>query len=261
MTASSRTLGPDRVDSTEVLLTVRGMTCGSCAARIQHRLNKLDGVEATVNFASERAQVTVGPDYPVEHLLREIESIGFSADLYKPSEPAGVETDGPDDRTRDLGRRLVVSAVLFMPLCDLSIAFWLIPIMRFPGWQWILMAVAAPVVTWSAWPFYSTTARGLRHGSFTMDTLVSLGIVASSAYSVYSMFFEKQDRTHRSILFLLSHHVGGASYLDVATGVTTFVLAGRYVDEFLDPEIRQGGQDAPEFLWVGMVAHRLNDHP
>lgn len=139
-----------------------------------------------------------------------------------------AEEDG--QRARDLGRRLVVAALLFMPICDFSLVFWMIPVARFPGWQWVLVALGAPVVTWAAWPFYTAALRGARHGTYTMDTLVSLGILAATGYSVYSMFFLGAESTQRSFLFLLSHRVSGATYIDVAAGVTTFVLAGRYFE-------------------------------
>ncbi len=156
---------------TEVSLVIGGMTCGACAAGIERRLNGLDGVVATVNFASERARVQVGPDVPVQMLVDEIHSAGYSADLVDDQEPLKEQDTEADRRVRSLGRRLVVAAALFLPLCDLSIAFWLIPAIRFPGWQWILIALAAPVLTWGAWPFYSAAVRHARHGTYSMDTL------------------------------------------------------------------------------------------
>ena len=117
-----------------------------------------------------------------------------------------------------------------MPLCDASVAFWLVPTLRFPGWQWVMIALAAPVVCWAAWPIYAAAARSARHRAMTMDTLVSIGILASVAWSVYAMFWRDTASGQRSILFVLAHGSGGSLYLDVAAGVTTFVLAGRYFE-------------------------------
>jgi Cu+-exporting ATPase len=213
-----------------VSIAITGMTCGACAARIEYRLNKLDAVSASVNYASQRARATIGAGVAPRRLVEEIESIGYGAALV--SEPAS-SAGGPSDavaRARSLGWRLLVAALLFMPLCDLSIVFWAIPAARIPGWEWLLLALGAPVVSWAAWPFYATAWRGARHGTFTMDTLASLGILASTACSAYSLFRRDAYPSHRTILFLLSHQVSGASYLDVAAGVTTFLLAGRYFE-------------------------------
>ena len=131
---------------------------------------------------------------------------------------------------RYFGRRLVVAGLLFMPLGDASIAFWLVPSLRFPGWQWILLVLAAPILTWAAWPFYKAAIRNARHGIATMDTLVSMGIVAATAWSIYAMFFRDTSHVARSFRYVLAHQTGGAIYLDVAAGVTTFLLAGRYFE-------------------------------
>ena len=216
-------------ESTEVSLLIGGMTCGACAARIEQRLNALDGVEARVNYASERATAVLPADVSVGRLIEEVAAAGYSAEL--PAEErtgdGGEEIDG---RVRDLRRRLFVSALLFMPLCDTSIAFSVAPNLRFPGWQWLMVALAAPVVTWAAWPFYRAAVRAARHGLSTMDTLVSLGIVSSTVWSLYAMFRRDASRVSHSMLFMLVHRSAGAIYLDVAAGVTTFVLAGRYFE-------------------------------
>ena len=117
-----------------------------------------------------------------------------------------------------------------MPLGDASIAFWLVPSLRFPGWQLILLAFAAPILTWAAWPFYKAAIRNARHGIATMDTLVSMGIVAATAWSIYAMFFRDTSHVARSFRYVLAHQQSGAIYLDVAAGVTTFLLAGRYFE-------------------------------
>jgi cation-transporting P-type ATPase A/B/Cu+-exporting ATPase len=135
-----------------------------------------------------------------------------------------------DRRVHSLGRRLLVSALLFMPLCDLSIIFSLIPVTRFAGWQWLMVVLAAPVLTWAAWPFYSAAFRAARHGTSTMDTLVSLGILSATGWSLYAMFFQDRKRAVQPAVDVIFHHGGGAIYLDVAAGVTTFLLAGRYFE-------------------------------
>jgi P-type Cu+ transporter len=214
-------------ETTEISLVIGGMTCGACAARIEQRLNLLDGVDARVNYASERATAVVD-GVPVERLIAEIAAVGYSAAL--PAQDPGSDEEEIDARVRSLRRRLFVSALLFMPLCDTSIAFSVSPSLRFAGWQWLMVALSAPVVTWAAWPFYQAAVRSARHGLSTMDTLVSLGIVASTAWSIYAMFWRDASRVPQSILFMLVHRSSGAIYLDVAAGVTTFVLAGRYFE-------------------------------
>ena len=215
---------------TDVSLAIGGMTCGACVARIENKLNALDGVEARVNLATERARVRIPPGTSPAVVIERIESAGFTAeivdDLVSPPD-VGAEADR---RVRYLGRRLVVAGLLFMPLGDASIAFWIVPSLRFPGWQWILLALAAPILTWAAWPFYKAAIRSARHGIATMDTLVSTGIVAATAWSIYAMFFRDTSHVARSFRYVLAHQSSGAIYLDVAAGVTTFLLAGRYFE-------------------------------
>lgn len=218
-------------ETAEVSLVIGGMTCGACAARIERRLNLLAGVEARVNFASERATAVFPVDVPVERLIAEVAAAGYRAELPPPATGrAEGATEDIDGRVRSLRRRLFVAALLFMPLCDTSIAFSVSPNLRFTGWQWLMVVLAAPVVTWAAWPFYQAAVRGARHRMSTMDTLVSLGIVAATVWSLYAMFWRDTSRVPQSILFMLAHRSAGAIYLDVAAGVTTFVLAGRYFE-------------------------------
>ncbi|MDA8313352.1 MAG: heavy metal translocating P-type ATPase [Actinomycetota bacterium] len=225
---------PDRRTGPVALsFALEGMTCGACAARIERHLNRIDGVSAVVNFATERASVTAPASLGAARLMEEVASIGYSAKLIKGDAHAAAAADAREDaarRVRSLGRRLVVAAVLFMPLCDASIAFSVVPADRFEGWQWVLIALALPVVTWAAWPFYQAAFRHALHLSATMDTLVSLGVISSSAWSVYAMFFEDAGRSGRSIAYLLAHNSGGSIYLDVAGGVTTFLLCGRWFE-------------------------------
>ena len=221
---------PEPADAAALSLAIGGMTCGACAARIERHLNGLDGVRAQVNYATERASVVASRSVSPEELIDQVASIGYTARLLGADPRQSQASDDAAERVRQLQRRLVVAAVLLMPLCDTSIAFSIIPTVRFPGWQWLLVALAAPVVTWAAWPFHQAAFRHARHGSSTMDTLVSLGVISATAWSVYAMFFEDTSRTSHSIAYLLTHRSGGSIYLDVAAGVTTFLLAGRYVE-------------------------------
>jgi Cu+-exporting ATPase len=219
----------DPADS-EVTLSVGGMTCGACVARVERALNRLDGVAAQVNYATERATVTLPVDLPVQRLLDQVAAAGYAAELI--GSDLHAADSGAEDlerRVRSLRRRLFVAAALFMPLCDLSIAFSVFPILRFPGWQWLMVALAAPVVSWAAWPFYQAAVRSARHGATTMDTLVSLGILAATGWSLYAMF-GLDAGVHTSLLFGLGRGSGGGIYLDVPAGVTTFLLAGRYFE-------------------------------
>ncbi len=217
------------LEPTKVSLLIGGMTCGACAALIQRRLNEIDGVEASVNFASERATVAMPADTSIAVLVHAVEAAGYAAE---PVEEGSLlaEVDEVDRRVHSLGRRLLVAALLFMPLCDLSLIFSLIPVTRFPGWQWLMVALATPVLTWAAWPFYSAAFRGARHGSSTMDTLVSLGILSATGWSLYAMFWQDTSRTAQPAVDVIFRHGGGAIYLDVAAGVTTFLLAGRFFE-------------------------------
>jgi Cu+-exporting ATPase len=221
---------PSTTPEARVSIAIGGMTCGSCAARIERRLNDLDGVNASVNYATERARVALPADRPVAWLVGEIQAAGYTAELVPDSALGPDQSIERDDRVRSLQRRLIVSALIFMPLCDLAVAFSLVPLLRFPGWQWLLIALASPVLTYGAWPFYKAAVRNARHHTSTMDTLVSMGIVAATSWSVYAMFWRDTDRTPRSWAFVLAHQSGGAIYLDVAAGVTTFLLAGRYFE-------------------------------
>ena len=159
-----------------VSIAIGGMTCGACAARIERRLNDLDGVAATVNYASERARVRCRSTYPCRRWSRRSDPSGIPHEVVRTRRRSRIDTEEVDRRARSLGRRLVVAAVLFMPLCDFSIAFSLVPSLRFSYWQWVLVVLAAPVLTWGAWPFYKAAIRNARHGTSSMDTLVSMGI-------------------------------------------------------------------------------------
>ena len=211
-------------------LAIGGMTCGACAARVERRLNGLDGVEAIVNYASERARIRSTGDVAVDDLLEAVRSTGYTAERLDDSAPATEWDEAEaDQRVRSLRRRLFVAFLLFMPVGELSLAFSLVPESRFPFWQALLLVLAVPVVTWCAWPFYSAAWRAARHGTSTMDTLVSLGILAATAWSLYAMFLVEPTVTSGTMLERLAHQPGGI-YFDVAAGVTTFLLAGRYFE-------------------------------
>jgi P-type Cu+ transporter len=219
----------------EVGLSIGGMTCAACAARVQKKLNALDEVSATVNFATGRAIVIAPGSVPVQRLIDVVTAAGYRAGLPEPEPdagpPGGTGTPGAEAaRVRDLRNRLIVALVFFIPLSDLSVLWSLFPWSRFPGWQWILLVTAAPVVIWSAWPFHAAALRNARHGTATMDTLVSLGITAACVWSVYAMFVLDRGQTGMSVWQMLLHASGGGIYLEVAASVTTFLLAGRWYE-------------------------------
>ncbi|MGH3526067.1 MAG: cation transporter, partial [Pseudonocardiaceae bacterium] len=205
------------------------MTCAACAARVERKLNKLDGVTATVNYATERARVHCPGETDPRALIDLVQRAGYTA--RRVDDVAAVDDDaGHAGRVADLRRRLAVAAVLAVPICDLSLALSLFPELRFAGWQWVCLALAAPVVGWCALPFHRAAIAGARHGTSSMDTLVSVGILAASAWSLWIMFnggaVSPGLGQGLSVLAGSDH----ALYLDVAAGVTTFLLAGRYFE-------------------------------
>jgi cation-transporting P-type ATPase A/B/Cu+-exporting ATPase len=208
-----------------VELSVTGMTCAACAVRVEKQLNAIDEVLATVNFATEKATVMAPASVPVQRLIDEVEQAGYAAE-------AAAVTAGRRDASRVayLRRRLIVALIFFIPLSDLSVLLSLFPADRFPGWQWVLVALTAPVAVWAAWPFHRAALTNARHGSFSMDTLVSLGITAACGWSVYAMFVVDSGQARVSPMSLLIHGSGGGIYLEVAAAVTTFLLAGRWYE-------------------------------
>ncbi len=210
-------------------LPITGMTCASCASRIEKRLNKLDGVEATVNYATERASVSFDPAAVApERLVETVRAIGYDAVLPSPEAPA-ESRDGPADESAPLRRRLVVSAVLSLPVLLLS----MIPALQFDHWQWLALQLATPVVIWGAWPFHRAAWLNLRHGAATMDTLISLGTLAALGWSVVALFFLGAGDPGMRMPFEWMLDPDAASdhiYLEVAAVVTTFLLAGRYFE-------------------------------
>jgi P-type Cu+ transporter len=210
-------------------LSIEGMTCAACAARVERKLNKLDGVRASVNYAREKASVAASAEVGIAELIAQVERAGYRAAPIEPDQPAQNElTDAP---VRYLLRRLVVALLFGVPLGDLSMMVVFLPSSRFTGWQWVLLAMTLPVVTWCAWPFHRKAVVAARHGSTSMDTLVSLGITAASCWSVYTMFFngfvDNGAGQHLDSGWGLIFRPAGSIYLDVAVGVTIFLLGGR----------------------------------
>ncbi|MEU6645346.1 heavy metal translocating P-type ATPase [Saccharomonospora sp. NPDC046836] len=222
---TTSTAAPEHRETTRTVeLTVTGMTCAACSARVQRGLNKLPGVTASVNYATERATVQVRGDTDATMLVERVTQLGYTARV---RDAVGVES--ADERVRDLRRRLAVAALLAIPLGNLSISLALVPAWRFPGWELLCVALAVPVVFWSALPFHRAAWRGLRHGSASMDTLVSLGVLASFLWSVWAMIAGGQEPGYW-VGFGPTAPGADAIYLDVAAGVTTFLLAGRYFE-------------------------------
>lgn len=209
-----------------VVLEIGGMTCASCAGRIERKLNNLDGVTATVNFATEKATVDVAGEVTPEQLIEAVETAGYTAQL--PVAESG-ESKAEDDPTTALRTRLIVSAVLTIPV----VAMAMVPALQFTNWQWLSLTLAAPVVVWGALPFHRAAWANLRHGTATMDTLISMGTIAAFGSSLYALFWGTAGipgMTHPFSLSI-SHSDGtGNIYLEVAAGVTTFILAGRYFE-------------------------------
>ncbi|MCV7065728.1 copper-translocating P-type ATPase [Mycolicibacterium farcinogenes] len=202
------------------------MTCASCATRIERKLNKLDGVTATVNFATEKATVDIAGEVSPEQLIEAVETAGYTAHL-PTAEPQ--ENNAEDDPTAALRTRLIVAAVLTIPV----VAMAMVPALQFTNWQWLSLTLAAPVVVWGALPFHRAAWTNLRHGTATMDTLISMGTIAAFGWSLYALFFGTAGTPGMTHPFSLSiSHTDGTGnvYLEVAAGVTTFILAGRYFE-------------------------------
>jgi len=212
-----------------VELPITGMTCASCANRIERRLNTLDGVTATVNYATEKATVDFDPDVvAADALVDAVEAVGYETALpgAAPSEPAG---DGGVDPTAALRRRLIISGALSLPVLLMS----MIPALQFDNWQWLALQLATPVVLWGGWPFHKAAWANLRHGAATMDTLISVGTLAAWLWSVYALFIGDAGMPGMRMTFDLIPSSGGGSediYLETASVVTTFILAGRYFE-------------------------------
>lgn len=221
--------GPTASEHPPVELQLTGMTCSACAVRIQKKLGKLDGVQATVNFATERAVLRGLPAERTAEAVAAVEAAGYNATPVARGSSALPETSAPE-RSSMLLRRLIVAAVLTLPLGNLAIVLALVPELRFPFWDWLCVLIATPVVFWCAWPFHRAAAKNLRHGSFSMDTLVSLGVLAAYFWSVFAIIFSDKTTPGYWVGFGQTPPGADSIYLEVAAGVSTFLLAGRYFE-------------------------------
>ncbi|CAL9542296.1 heavy metal translocating P-type ATPase [Streptomyces sp. enrichment culture] len=215
----------------EVELLIGGMTCASCAARVEKKLNRMDGVTATVNYATEKARVTYPPGVEVADLITTVVKTGYTAE--EPAPPRGDDEEetspGTAPETAALRTRLIVSALLALPVVLLA----MIPPLQFDNWQWLSLTLAAPVVVWGAAPFHRAAWTNLRHGAATMDTLVSVGTLAAFGWSLWALFLgDAGEPGMRHPFELTVSRADGASmiYLEVAAGVTAFILLGRYLE-------------------------------
>ncbi|GAA1442539.1 heavy metal translocating P-type ATPase [Leifsonia poae] len=209
----------------ELDLAIEGMTCASCVARVEKKLGRLDGVTASVNLATERARVSYPADLDPAALIAAVETAGYGATLIEPDAPAPAVSRGGGLRIR-----LLVSAALTVPIVLLA----MVPAWQFWGWQWVSLVLATPVVLWGGWPFHRSTLVNLRHGAATMDTLVTLGTAAASLWSVGALVFGTAGELGMRHAFTLVAEPGAASgavYFEVAAGVTTFLLLGRFIEE------------------------------
>ncbi|MFF9422980.1 heavy metal translocating P-type ATPase, partial [Streptomyces globisporus] len=237
---SATTAAGSDAGTTAVELAIGGMTCASCAARIEKKLNRMDGVEATVNYATEKAKVTyAGADVSVEDLIATVEATGYTA---RPPAPPAAGTAAPppgsgdteqsaseDDGLTTLRQRLITAVLLAVPV----IAMAMIPALQFDYWQWLSLTLAAPVVTYAAWPFHRAAWTNAKHGAATMDTLISVGTSAAFLWSVWALFFGTAGMvgmTHPFEFTIARSDGAGNIYLEAAAGVTAFILAGRYFE-------------------------------
>jgi Cu+-exporting ATPase len=228
MTDTTTTTRP----ATTVTLDIGGMTCASCAARITKRLNKLDGVDASVNYATEQATVTLSDGLTVDEVVAQVESIGYTANVPAAAQPDTVDDDGASETDPELTAlrdRLIVAAVLGIPVLLLS----MINTLQFTNWQWLTFTMASPVVVWAAYPFHRAAWKNLRHGAATMDTLISVGTLAAFSWSVYALFWGEAGIPGMKMGFALGLERGAGQselYFEVACVVVMFILAGRYFE-------------------------------
>ncbi|MEB8339827.1 heavy metal translocating P-type ATPase [Streptomyces endophyticus] len=214
----------------QVELAIGGMTCASCAARVEKKLNRMDGVEATVNYATEKAKVSFADGVEVADLIATVEATGYSAQ--EPTPPAVAGEQAPEaaaDELRPLRQRLITAVLLAAPV----IAMAMIPALQFEYWQWLSLTLTAPVVVYAAWPFHKAAFTNARHGAATMDTLISLGTSAAFLWSLWALFFGtagEPGMTHPFELTIGRGDGAGNIYLEAAAGVTAFILAGRYFE-------------------------------
>jgi Cu+-exporting ATPase len=222
-----------RTTEHSIELAIGGMTCASCAARVEKKLNKLDGVTASVNYATEKATVSFPDGTTPEDLVATVEATGYTATLPERPRPEGeADASGghfPADETASLRQRLTVSAVLSLPVLVLS----MVPAVQFTNWQWLTLTLAAPVVVWGALPFHRAAWTNARHGAATMDTRISIGVLAAFGWSLYALFLGDAGMPGMRMRWELlpsRESAGEHLYLEVASVVTTFILAGRYAE-------------------------------
>ncbi|MFD5642912.1 heavy metal translocating P-type ATPase [Streptomyces anulatus] len=228
-------------DTAAVELAIGGMTCASCAARIEKKLNRMDGVEATVNYATEKAKVTyLGAEVSVEDLIATVEATGYTARPPAPpastaspgsngTDTAGAGAESEDDGLTSLRQRLITAVLLAVPV----IAMAMVPALQFDYWQWLSLTLTAPVVVYAAWPFHRAAWTNAKHGAATMDTLISVGTSAAFLWSLWALFFGTAGMvgmTHPFELTIARSDGAGNIYLEAAAGVTAFILAGRYFE-------------------------------
>ena len=224
---------PDRYGRS-VELAIGGMTCASCAARVEKRLNKIDGVTATVNLATETARASFPGTVSPDELVVAVEQAGYTAALPPAAQPENTEQTGATTPAGELGetaalrQRLLVSLALTLPVVVLA----MVPAAQFRNWQWASLALASPVVVWGAWPFHRAAFTNARHGAVTMDTLISVGVGAAYLWSVYALFFggAGQPGMHMSFALPATGAGTGDIYLEVASGITVLILLGRYFE-------------------------------
>jgi P-type Cu+ transporter len=216
-------------DLRDVELAIGGMTCASCANRVERKLNKLEGVSATVNYSTEKAKVSFPATLSTDDLVSTVESAGYTAVLPKPPAESGTVEAEVADPADALRHRTLVSAALTVPV----VAMAMVPALQFTHWQWLSLVLAAPVVVWGAWPFHRAAWTNLRHGTSTMDTLVSLGTLAALGWSLYALFLGTAGEPGMTHAFELTvERTDGSAniYLEAAAGVTTFILLGRWFE-------------------------------
>jgi Cu+-exporting ATPase len=230
MSTTGKTPSSQAAEPGKVELSIGGMTCASCANRIEKRLNKLDGVTASVNYATEKASVSFDDCISPDDLIALVEKAGYTAALPAVADTTGTPTeDGEDAPVRALRNRLLISALLAIPV----IALAMVSALQFTNWQWASLTLAAPVLVWGALPFHVAAWKNLKLGAATMDTLVSLGMGAAFVWSLYALFFGTagEPGMRHPFAFTIERTSGaGNIYLEVAAGVTVFLLAGRYFE-------------------------------
>ncbi|MEU6783359.1 heavy metal translocating P-type ATPase [Nonomuraea angiospora] len=239
-----------------VELSIGGMTCASCANRIERKLNKLEGVSATVNYATEKAKVTFPDGVDPQQLIAEVEKAGYTAALPAPPAESGTGAEQePADELRPLRQRLITAVVLSVPV----VAMAMIPALQFTNWQWLSLVLAAPVVVYAGWPFHKAAWTNLRHGAATMDTLISVGTLAAFGWSLWALFFGSAGTpgmTHPFSFAIERTDGSGNIYLETAAAVTAFILAGRY---FESRSKRRAGAALRALLELGAKEVELAD--